>query len=303
MRYLLFLLSLCISISAFGQKAKKLKLKKVKVRYENSKQIKEEYTVRKKARDVKEEYYYEYYKNGVRKTEGEYTNNEAVGYWVLYYENGEVASKGNYLKDEKSGAWETYHQNGNLASKGTYINGIRKGLFIDYHENGNKAKETNFEKGKEHGFQAIFDEEGNQVDLVEYVNGIKRGGGKTTAKSTTEKSGYVEVYDFGEEEIYKVVEEMPEFLGGDKAMLEFMYSEIQYPAIAKKNGIEGLVVVDFVITPNGNITNASIKRDIGGGCGEEAIRIVKEMPKWKPGKQRGKRVSVQFNLPVRFKLE
>ena len=119
------------------------------------------------------------------------------------------------------------------------------------------------------------------------------------------------------EEIFKVVEEMPRFPGCDnepgdakakeqcaqKKMLEFIYKNIKYPAIARENGVEGTVVVTFVVEKDGSISDAKTLRDIGAQCGEEALRIVKMMPKWTPGKQRGNSVRVQFNLPVRFKLE
>lgn len=106
-----------------------------------------------------------------------------------------------------------------------------------------------------------------------------------------------------DEDIYVLVEEMPEFPGGQDAMLEFLYSRIIYPKIARENGIEGLVVISFIIFHDGSILNAEIKRDPGGGyCGEEAKRIVETMPNWEPGKQDGKPVSVAYNLPVRFQL-
>lgn len=122
------------------------------------------------------------------------------------------------------------------------------------------------------------------------------------------------------EEIFKVVEEMPRFPGcenlattderkacSDKKMLQFIYDNIQYPAIARENGIEGTVVVRFVVEADGSIKYAEVVRDIGGRCGEEAMRVValmNSMPqKWTPGRQRGKPVRVWFNLPVKFILE
>lgn len=93
----------------------------------------------------------------------------------------------------------------------------------------------------------------------------------------------------------------------DKKMLEFVYQNIKYPAIARENGIEGTVVVTFVVEKDGKVTDARIVRDIGGQCGQEALRVVQLMNDksivWTPGKQRGRPVRVQFNLPVRFKLE
>jgi periplasmic protein TonB len=123
------------------------------------------------------------------------------------------------------------------------------------------------------------------------------------------------------EEIFKVVEEMPRFPGcedqggtaqekkacADKKMLEFIYKNIKYPAIARENGVEGTVVIQFVVERDGTITDSRIVRDIGAQCGQESLRVVNLMNdqnlKWTPGKQRGRAVRVQFNLPVKFKLE
>jgi TonB family protein len=120
----------------------------------------------------------------------------------------------------------------------------------------------------------------------------------------------------GDPEIFKVVEEMPRFPGCEEVedgfdrekcaqtkMLEFIYNNLQYPKEAAKNDIEGMVVVKFVVGKDGSILKPEIIRAIGGGCDEEVLRVVGEMPKWIPGKQRGKNVNVQFNLPIRFKLD
>jgi protein TonB len=123
------------------------------------------------------------------------------------------------------------------------------------------------------------------------------------------------------EEIFKVVEQMPRFPGCEDQggtneqkyecattkMLEYVYKNVKYPAIARENGIQGRVVVQFVVEKDGRITDAQVVRDIGAGCGEEALRVVNSMnqmsQKWTPGKQRGKPVRVQFTLPVSFKLQ
>ena len=111
------------------------------------------------------------------------------------------------------------------------------------------------------------------------------------------------VEEAAEEEIFTIVEQNPEFPGGTVEMMKFINSNIKYPPIAKENNIEGRAVIGFVVEKDGSISNIQIKRDIGGGCGAEAVRVVKMMPKWNAGKQRGKPVRVSFNLPVRFKLE
>jgi len=119
---------------------------------------------------------------------------------------------------------------------------------------------------------------------------------------------------------YKVVEEMPRFPGcedvedmeerrkcAQKKMLMFIYSNIKYPPLARENSVEGTVVVQYIIQKDGTIRDAKILQDIGAECGTEALRVVNmmnEMPeRWIPGVQRGKAVAVQYNLPIKFKLE
>jgi protein TonB len=106
-----------------------------------------------------------------------------------------------------------------------------------------------------------------------------------------------------EEQIFTIVEEMPSFPGGEAALMKFLGNNIKYPAIAKDAGIQGTVFVTFVVDEDGNVKDVKVLRSIGGGCDEEAIRVVQSMPKWKPGKQRGKAVKVQYNLPIRFTLK
>ena len=106
-----------------------------------------------------------------------------------------------------------------------------------------------------------------------------------------------------EEEVFLVVEDDPEFPGGLDALSLFIANNIKYPQLAKENNIEGRVYVTFVVEKDGSVGQVKVLRDIGGGCGQEAVRVVKSMPKWKPGKQRGKPVRTQFNLPVSFTLQ
>ena len=108
--------------------------------------------------------------------------------------------------------------------------------------------------------------------------------------------------DETETQIFTVVENEPEFPGGMEALYKYLAQNIKYPQLARDNNITGKVYVTFVVERDGSIANPRVLRDIGGGCGAEAIRVVKSMPKWTPGKQRGKAVRVQFNLPVNFNL-
>jgi protein TonB len=106
-----------------------------------------------------------------------------------------------------------------------------------------------------------------------------------------------------DEEIFTIVEKMPEFPGGTEKLFRYLGKNIEYPPMAKDAGIKGKVYVTFVIDKDGSIADVKVLRGIGGGCDEEAIRVVKGMPKWSPGKQRGKSVRVQYNLPINFILK
>ena len=105
-----------------------------------------------------------------------------------------------------------------------------------------------------------------------------------------------------EQEIFTVVEEMPSFPGGESKMQEYITKNIRYPKIARENGIQGRVFVSFIVEPDGSISNLKLLRGIGGGCDEEAMRVIKSMPKWKPGKHRGKVVRVSYMVSVSFKI-
>lgn len=106
-----------------------------------------------------------------------------------------------------------------------------------------------------------------------------------------------------EQPIFKVVEQQASFPGGPTKLYEYLAKNIKYPQQARETGTQGKVYLTFVVERDGSITDIKILRDIGSGCGEEAIRVVKSMPKWQPAKQRGKVVRQQFNLPVNFSLQ
>lgn len=104
------------------------------------------------------------------------------------------------------------------------------------------------------------------------------------------------------EEIFVVVEEKPLFPGGDQAMMKFLSDNIRYPVIAQENGIQGRVVCNFVVERDGSITDVQIVRGQDPSLDKEAVRVIQSMPRWKPGKQRGKAVRVRYTLPVVFRL-
>ena len=113
----------------------------------------------------------------------------------------------------------------------------------------------------------------------------------------------IEEEEIVEAEIFKVVEVMPEFPGGAAKMMEYIQKNIKYPLMARESDIQGRVFVNFVVEPDGSISNVTVMRGIGGGCDEEAVRVVNSMPKWNPGKQRGTAVRCSFTVPIIFKLQ
>ena len=104
--------------------------------------------------------------------------------------------------------------------------------------------------------------------------------------------------------IFRVVEVKPEFPGGDKALFKYLSENVKYPVMAQENGIQGKVVCQFVINKNGSIVDIEVVRSAGDpSLDKEAVRVIKSMPKWKPGKQRNQPVRVKFTLPVNFRLQ
>ena len=100
-----------------------------------------------------------------------------------------------------------------------------------------------------------------------------------------------------------VVENQPEFPGGNAAMMKFLSDNIKYPVIAQENGIQGRVICNFVVERDGSITDVQVVRGVDPSLDKEAVRVIQQMPRWTPGKQRGQAVRVRFTLPVVFRLQ
>ena len=105
-----------------------------------------------------------------------------------------------------------------------------------------------------------------------------------------------------ENKVFTTVEQMPSFPGGDAALMKWLSSNVRYPAVAEENGIQGRVVVSFVVERNGNITDVQVVKSVDPSLDREASRVVKAMPNWIPGKQNGSAVRVKYNVPVTFRL-
>ena len=106
-----------------------------------------------------------------------------------------------------------------------------------------------------------------------------------------------------EGEVFQVVEQMPEFPGGMDKLMEYLSKNIKYPSIAQENNIQGRVIVEFVVNKDGSIVEPKVMRSVDTSLDNEAMRVIKSMPKWTPGKQRGKAVRVRYTVPVLFRLQ
>ena len=106
-----------------------------------------------------------------------------------------------------------------------------------------------------------------------------------------------------ETKIFEVVEQMPQFPGGDAALMQYLSSHIKYPVVAEENGIQGRVVCTFVVERNGSITDVRVVKSVDPSLDKEAVRVIKSMPNWIPGKQNGSPVRVKYTVPVTFRLQ
>ena len=119
----------------------------------------------------------------------------------------------------------------------------------------------------------------------------------------------IEIMDFEEEEeeddnkVFMVVEKMPSFPGGDAALMRYLKKNVKFPTIAQENGIQGRVYVEFVVNKDGRIVDVKILKGVDRHLDEEALRVVRNMPSWEPGEQRGKPVRVSYRLPINFTLK
>jgi protein TonB len=188
-----------------------------------------------------------------------------IGYFKYYNENGKLASEGNYSNNLKDGLWKTYHDNGNIKWEMNYSKGKLEGKLISYYPNGIKKREDNYEMDSLKSGEC-FSETGDKVDYYKF-------------------------------------EIMPEYPGGDDALMTFLVKNIKYPKKAIKKLIEGMVMVNFVINTDGSVSKVNVTKSIDPLLDDEAVRVIKLMPLWQPGMQDGEAVPVYFDVPVNFALE
>ena len=214
--------------------------------------------------------------------------NEKSGNYNFYYENGNLQSKGEYLDDKKNSDWTEYYENGKIKSKYIYVNDVKNGRCMTYYENGNLEEEGEYSNDKKIGYWTSYCEEGYKFSKSNFKEG------KNIADTYWNKEGKeIKIEDSGA---------IPEFPGGEQKLIKFIEYNLIYPKLAEKTNISGKVIVQFYINEDGTVSDVKVAKSIGGGCDEEAMRIVNMMPKWKPGMQCNKPLRTFLRLPIKFTL-
>ncbi|WP_026903857.1 energy transducer TonB [Pedobacter glucosidilyticus] len=232
----------------------------------------------------------DFYPNGAKEQIGFYQKNLKVGLFRYYYHNGVLREKKNYktpisIKDSFDGGIVTY-----LADSlgKSFLDSTGTGQFKMVSTNGS-FKEGFYREGLKYGLWKSFDITDGSIIEEMYQLGQFRNGKRI------ERDG--KVFE------YKARETLPEFPGGNAAFGEFLSRNLYYPKEAKEQNIKGRIIINFVVEKDGSLANLKILRGIGGGCGEEALRVLSKSPKWKPGIQNGKFVRISYTVPIVFNLQ
>jgi len=246
-----------------------------------------------------------FFVNSMYDTSGKLIVTNGTGDWIHEYEwynlPVRLVVRGRFENGEKDGEWQCSTSEGDVVYRETFSkNKFKKGVLI---ESGRSIAYTQEYQNK---FLAPYKFEVtekflNQEHVVrtDYPFLLFLPWPKV---STPTDSNSNSIDSSESETIFTVVDEQAEYPGGFDALAKLLYNNLKYPPDARRMGIQGSVFVSFVVNKDGSITDINIIKGIGGGCDQEAIRIVSIFPKWIPGKQNGKAVKSRFVLPIKFKL-
>jgi len=201
-------------------------------------------------------------------------------------------------KTIRQGAYSKYNELNNLILEGEYADNYKSGLWKIYSNDGLLKMKGTYEKNQKTGIWEYFNAEKKIIQKFDFSN---------------KKLIFFEDFEF-EKENFKIVskdntdnlnlERPPLYLGGKIGILKKVYTNIRYPNLARENGIQGTVKIKFMVNQDGKLSNYTILKNIGGGCGEEALRMIKILNDgfWIPGIANGEFVSTTYTIPIRFKL-
>ena len=176
---------------------------------------------------------------------------------------------------------------GSTAENGASLTSVQQGAGLKRDKSYQKDKSKKLESYREEQLYEPEDKIANAIPEHQ----------KVTSQITESDNKETE-----QETVFAIVEQMPQFIGGNIELHKYLQKNLKYPDSAKINSIQGTVYITFIVEKSGKVTNAKILRGIGGGCDNEALRVIESMPDWIPGYQRGKPIRVQFNMPIVFTL-
>jgi len=264
MKYFLIIVFFGFSFVSIGQETKKIKAK-------TSSNEREVFYVLKTNKDIKHGQYELFY-NKWLKMSGRYSNNQKEGLWTKYASSASKAWEGYYKDGLKNGLWITYSHSGKVNTKGEYKDDKRIGVWEFYDNKGVLIQKYDFEKRK----LVIID--------------------------STDLNKKVSIYS-GQFDGLIYVDTMPTYKKGEAAFLQFIANNIKYPIEARENGISGVVYISLFVDENGELFDFSLYRGIGGGCDEEAMRVLKMTNgNWNAASFNGQKVVSKMMVPIAFRL-
>jgi TonB family protein len=260
-----------------------------------------------------------FHKEGALLSEYVYENGLLNGISNTYYDNGNLRESILYKDGEKHTIIETKDHNGLAVDGGTLKNGIGTVLRLgsnsltDEYPGVQILQLETLKEGIRDGAYFKYSFSGKEMISGQYVDGKYSGEWFFTNKAGAKRKVVGEENirekmnspdrESGPANVFKIVEAMPVFPGGEENLFEFLGRHIRYPKKAKFLGVSGRIFCTFVVEPTGELSGIRILRGIGSGCDEEVVRIMNIMPWWTPGFQNNKPVRVQFNLPIFFNLK
>jgi TonB family protein len=226
---------------------------------------------------------------------------------LFYVDGDQLAIEGTVTSLDPAISWEgnfvTYYKNGKISSEGSFLKGAKAGTWKHYYESGQQYSEESFGES-DYLYIQQWDEKGTPL--------LTNGTGIVRLNSDDTPQSYLDVVNnkvrstfsvSDRDTLYSFAETKPEYPGGLPAMYQKIASTLRYPIEAKRAGIQGKVFIEFIVEEDGALTNMRSIKPIGGGCDEEAIRVLKSLKKWNPATVDGKPVKHKLVLPLTFRLD
>jgi TonB family protein len=219
------------------------------------------------------------------------------GPYQEWYDNGRLWMEGAYRGGLQHGPWSYYnHEHGGKTYSGSFVQGEKEGKWLRYDSLGRITHEENYVGGQQHGKQFVFDSTGI-VELTRYYEkGEQLSSEPEEVRDSSEIMPYMlQCKDNPDLELRKAC--------SDQVMMSSIYREVKYPAFARRNNIQGRVILSFVIEKDGSISQIKTLRGVSADIEAECLRVLALMPRWAPGMKGGQPVRVRFQLPIMFKLD